>query len=200
MFRRKAFVLAAVVLSGVTCVAASFDDTKNDIGIVAGYIAPSDDSTVLGVSTEADSTIDYGIAYKHRFLDSNRLSLGLSALYADFDVDAGGTTVATVTNTPILVDANWHFFGNKAFYVGVTAGYSMWGDLELSGGGGSVEMQDDFIYGVNLGYDIAIGKRWAILTNLRYLGMKAETDVSGATNQTLDVNPVVANVGFAFRF
>jgi outer membrane protein W len=30
--------------------------------------------------------------------------------------------------------------------------------------------------------------------------LKAETDVSGAANQTIDVNPVVANVGFAFRF
>lgn len=83
--------------------------------------------------------------------------------------------------------------------MGATVGYSMWGDFKPQGGG-SANIKNDVLYGLNLGYDIAIGKRWAILTNLRYLGMKAETDVSGTVNQTVDVNPIVANVGFAFRF
>lgn len=201
MVRTKVVVLGALVLLGVTCAAAaSGGETKNDVGVVVGYIAPSTDSTILGVKTEAQSTVDYGIEYKHRFLESNRLSLGVSVLYADFDVKAAGTKVGDVSNTPILVDVNWHFLGNKALYVGATAGYSMWGNFQPQGGGGSVNIKSDFLYGLNLGYDIAIGKRWAILTNLRYLGMKAETDVSGAANQTVDVNPIVANVGFAFRF
>jgi outer membrane protein W len=180
--------------------AASGDETKNDIGVVVGYIAPTTDSSILGIKTEADSTVDYGIEYKHRFLDSNRLSLGLSVLYADFDVKAAGTKVGTISNTPILVDLNWHLLKNKALYVGATAGYSMWGNFDPQGGGGSVNIKQNVLYGVNLGYDISLGKRWAILTNVRYLWLKAETDVSGAANQTIDVNPVVANVGFAFRF
>jgi outer membrane protein W len=76
----------------------------------------------------------------------------------------------------------------------------MWGNFDPQGGGGSVNIKQNVLYGVNLGYDISLGKRWAILTNVRYLWLKAETDVSGAANQTIDVNPVVANVGFAFRF
>jgi outer membrane protein W len=201
MVRTKALVLSAVVLLGVTyAAAASGDETKNDIGVVVGYIAPTTDSSILGIKTEADSTVDYGIEYKHRFLDSNRLSLGLSVLYADFDVKAAGTKVGTISNTPILVDLNWHLLKNKALYVGATAGYSMWGNFDPQGGGGSVNIKQNVLYGVNLGYDISLGKRWAILTNVRYLWLKAETDVSGAANQTIDVNPVVANVGFAFRF
>jgi outer membrane protein W len=201
MVRAKALLLSAVVLLGVTCVdAASGDETKNDIGVVVGYIAPSTDSTISGIKTEADSTIDYGIEYKHRFLKSNRLSLGLSVLYASFDIKAAGSKSGSISNTPILVDLNWHLLKNKALYVGVTAGYAMWGNFDPQGGGGSVNIKQDFMYGLNLGYDIAIGKRWAILTNLRYLGLKAETDQSGVASQTVDVNPIVANVGFAFRF
>ena len=201
MGRTKALLLVAIVFLGVTSVAvAAGDETKNDVGVVVGYIAPSTDSTILGVKTEAKSTVDYGVEYKHRFLESNRLSLGVSVLYADFDVKAAGTKVGDVSNTPILVDVNWHFLKNKALYVGATAGYSMWGNFQPQGGGSSINIKNDVLYGLNVGYDIAIGKRWAILTNVRYLGMKAETDVSNVANQTVDVNPIVANVGFAFRF
>ncbi|HEX4826215.1 MAG TPA: OmpW family outer membrane protein [Candidatus Polarisedimenticolaceae bacterium] len=201
MVRAKALVLIAVVLLGVSYVAAaSGDETRNDVGVLVGYIAPSSDSTIGGVKTKAESTVDYGIEYKHRFLESARLSVGATVLYADFDVKAASTKVGDVTNTPILIDVNWHFLKNKALYLGATVGYSMWGNFQPNGGGGSVNIKNDTLYGVNLGYDIAIGKRWAILTNVRYLGMKAQTDVSGAANQTVDVNPIVANVGFAFRF
>jgi outer membrane protein W len=84
-------------------------------------------------------------------------------------------------------------------YAGVTVGYSDWGSLDLDGGGGSVNTKSDTVYGVNFGYDIPIGKRWAILTNLRYLSQKVETD-TGTGDISVDVNPIIANVGFAWRF
>ena len=188
--------VAAAVLVASQAFAA--DEKKNDLGVVIGYIAPMSDSTVGGVKTEADSTVDYGFAYKHRFLDSNRLSVGLNLLYADFDVKDDGQKSGTVSNLPILVDANWHLLANKNLYAGVTAGYSSWGDFKPEGGGGNTSIKSDFIYGLNAGYDIPIGDRFCILTNLRYLGLKAEPDVPNSSK--LSVNPIVANVGFAWRF
>jgi hypothetical protein len=195
--RRRAVLCAVAALGILPALAA---DYKNDAGVVVGYIAPSSDSTILGVKTEADSTVDYGVEYKRRFLESNRLSIGGTLLFSSFDVKAGGVKAGDIDNVAFLVDGNWHFLANKALYAGVTAGYSSWGDFNPEGGGGNISVKSDFIYGINAGYDIPIGAHFLILTNLRYLGMKAETDVAGADNQTIDVNPIVANVGFAYRW
>ena len=196
--RTRAGLLCAVTALAILPALAA--DVKNDVGVVVGYIAPSSDSTIAGVKTEADSTVDYGVEYKHRFLESRRLSVGGTLLFASFDVKSAGVKSGDIDNMAFLVDANWHFLANKNLYAGVTVGYSNWGDFEPEGGGGNTSIKSDVVYGLNAGYDIPIGEHFAILTNLRYLGMKAETDESGVANSTVDVNPIVANVGFAYRW
>jgi outer membrane protein W len=198
--KRSAVVLCAAAALLVAALPASAADERNDVGVVVGYIGPSSDSTIAGVKTEADNAVDYGIVYKHKFLESARLSVGANLLFTSFDVKADSDKIGSIDNMLFLVDANWHFLKNKNLYAGVTAGYSNWGDFKPEGGGGNTAIKSDVVYGLNVGYDIPIGKRFAILTNLRYLGMKAETDVANVANQTIDVNPIVANVGFAWRF
>ena len=199
MVRAQGLILIAAATLAVTQVAAQ-SEKKNDVGVVVGYIAPSSDSTIAGVKTEAQSTVDYGITYKHRFLESNRLSVGGTILFAPFDVEAAGQEIGSIDYIPILIDANWHFLAKKNLYAGVTAGYANWGDFEPNDNSGNVSIKKNVVYGVNAGYDIPIGERWAILTNVRYLSQEAETDESGVQNETINVNPIVANVGFAFRF
>ena len=189
----------AVSIVGVFPAIAA-DEPKNEIGVVVGYIAPSSDSTIQGTKFEADSTVDYGAEYRRRFLESNRLSLGASILYAKHDVKANGQKGATIENLPILIDANWHLLKRKNLYFGVTAGISTWGDLKPTDGSGNISIKQDFVYGLNSGYDISIGSRFAILLNLRYLSQKAETDEPSFPDESVDVNPIIANVGFAFRF
>src|SRR5262245_45613312 len=139
MARTKALILIAVIALAVTQVSAAATETKNDLGVVVGYIDPLSDSTISGVKFETDSAVDYGIAYKHRFLESGRLSVGGTLLFAQFDIKAAGTKVATIDNMPLLVDANWHFLANKNLYAGVTVGYAFWGDVKPEGGGPSVK-------------------------------------------------------------
>jgi outer membrane protein W len=181
-------------------VAAAADVKKNDIGVVVGYIAPTSDSTISGVTTEADSTIDYGIAYKHKFGEGNHFGLGVSLLFASFDVQAAGTTVGSIDNMPLLVDLNWHLLESRGLYFGVTAGYSTWGKIDPEFGGSSVAVKDNVVYGVNAGWDFGIGEHFAILTNVRYLGQKVETDDPAVPDTDVTVNPVIANVGFAYRW
>lgn len=195
---RLLILLAVVAL--VVPLAAAADVPKNDIGIVVGYIAPTSDSTVQGVKAEADSTVDYGLEYKHKFMESNRLSLGISTLYAEFELKANGQKVGSIENVPILIDLNWHFLEKRGLYIGVTGGYSMWGNLKVQGVGSSVAVKDDFVYGVNLGWDFGLGAHFAILTNVRYLGQKVESDDPNIPNESVSVNPVIANIGFAYRF
>jgi|SRR6516164_10537881 outer membrane protein W len=198
--RHVRLVLLIALVALVVPQVAKAADTSNDLGIVVGYIDPTSNSTIGGLKTEAKSTIDYGIEYKHRFLESKRLSLGGTVLYSQFDVDQGGQKIGTIDNWPILIDVNWHFLEKKNLYAGVTAGYAMWGDFKPEGGGSSTKVKQNAVYGVNIGWDFPIGERWAILTNLRYLGSKVETDQSGVANTTTNVNPIIFNVGFAWRF
>jgi len=199
MVRAKGLILIVAATLAVTHAAAQ-SEKKNDVGVVVGYIAPSSDSTIAGFKTEAQSTVDYGITYKHRFLESNRLSVGGTLLFAPLDVEAAGTEIGSIDYIPLLIDANWHFLAKKNLYAGVTAGYAMWGDFEPNDNSGNVNVKKNVVFGVNVGYDIPIGERWAILTNLRWLSQEAETDESGVQNQTINVDPIIANVGFAFRF
>jgi len=194
----RVLILLAVVALFIPHVTAA-DVKKNDIGVVVGYIAPTSDSTVQGIKTEADATVDYGIEYKHKFMDSNRLSLGVSVLFASFDVKAAGQKIGSIDNMPILVDANWHFLESRGLYVGVTAGYSTWGKVDVNGGG-NIAVKDNAVYGANFGWDFGLGEHWAILTNVRYLGQKVETDDPNVPDESVTVNPVIANVGFAYRF
>jgi outer membrane protein W len=195
----KVLVLIAVVALAVPQL-ASAADTNNDIGVVVGYITPMSDSTIEGDKTEADSAMDYGIAYKHIF--SNRLGVGANLLIAQHDVKVNGEKAGTIDNMPLLFDLNFHFLPKRNLYVGVTAGYSFWGDVKLDHptveGETSLQTKQNVVYGVNLGYDFHIGENWSILANVRYLGEKVEGDA--ADSEDVNVNPLVANLGLAYRF
>jgi outer membrane protein W len=192
----KVLVLIAAVVLAVPQF-ASAADTNNDIGVVVGYLTPMSDSTIEGYKYEADSAMDYGIAYKHIF--GNRLGIGASLLMAQHDVKVEGQKVGTIDNMPLLFDLNFHFLPKRNLYVGVTAGYSFWGDVKYdnSVGGGSDKTKQNVVYGVNLGYDFHIGDNWSILANVRYLGEKVEPDQGG---DSVNVNPLVTNLGVAYRF
>lgn len=198
--RRLSAVILIVVVALLVPMVAAAAESKNDIGVVVGYIGPTADSTIDLEKTKAESTVDYGIAYKHKFLESNRLSLGVNLLFAQHDVKVSGTKIGTIDNMPILLDLNWHFLAKKNLYVGVTAGYAMWGDFKPEGGGESVSVKKNVVYGLNLGWDILLGEHWAIPINVRYLGQKVETDQANVQNETVNVNPIVANVGVSYRF
>ena len=192
-------VLALLAVVALAIPMASAADTKNDLGVVVGYIMPTSDSTIDGDKIEADSTIDYGLAYKFKFRPN--MSIGANLLYSDHDVKVGGQKIATVSNMPILFDFNYHLLKNKNLYIGATLGYSFWGDIKGENGfTGTVSTKDNFVYGLNVGYDLPVGENWAILFNFRYLGEKVETDESGVQNEDVNVNPIVANVGVAYRF
>jgi outer membrane protein W len=195
----KILILIAVSALCIPQVVAG-DVTKNDFGVLAGYTAPTSSLKTAGIETKAEGTVDYGLQYRHKFLDSNRLGLGISVLYAQFDVKSAGVKAGTIDNTPVLIDLNWNFLEKRSLFIGVTAGYSMWGNFSPQGGGTNVNTKDNVVYGLNLGWDINLGDHWAILTSLRYLEQKVESDDPAAPSQSVNVNPVVANIGVAFRF
>ncbi len=196
----KVLVLVAL-LALIVPQAVSAADTKNDLGIMVGYIGPTSDSTVnvegLSGTVKAESTVDYGLAYKYKFREN--MSFGASLLYAKHDVKVAGEKVATISNMPLLLDYNFHLLAKKNLYVGVSLGYAWWGDLKGEGPiTGSESVKKNWLYGVNLGYDIQLGQNWSIPINVRYLGQEIKTDTS--PEEKVTVNPVVANVGFAYRF
>ena len=194
----KVLVLLAVLALAIPMASAA--DSKSDLGVVVGYIMPMSDSTVDGSKTEADSTMDYGLAYKYKFREN--MSFGANLLYADFDIKSGGEKAGTISAMPLLFDFNFHLLKGKNLYIGATLGYTFWGDAkgvpDGEGGTMTVPTKDNWVYGLNLGFDFPIGDNWAILTNVRYLGQKVEPDQSGS--DSLNVNPLIANVGVAYRF
>jgi outer membrane protein W len=205
MRRTRILVLVAMVALAIPLANAA--DKKNSIGVFVNYLWPTGDytETVEGttLTLEADAAMGYGLAYRHTL--NPKWDFGASLFFADHDVNGtvsgmGSAKVGTISWMPILLDANWHFGKKGLFYVGPTIGYAMWDKLEwVTSELPSININDQFIYGLNFGIDVPFGKGWAFNGNARYLAVGAETD-TGEGDITVDVNPWLVGVGISYKF
>ena len=128
------------------------------------------------------------------------LGIELDYLYAKQEIEhetAG--LLGETTFQPISATANFHFpIGMLELYGGPTAAYVNWGDLEAPSGGGSVELDPEFAFGLSAGVDIGITKNLAATGGLRWLNVSAQP--AEGDGEELDVNPLFARFGIAARY
>ncbi len=204
---KKAKFLVFVAVAVVAIATAGAAEPKNSIGVFLNFLWPGGDYTTSVEGTtltlEAQEATGYGLSYRYAF--HPKWDFGASFFYADHDVDGtlsgvGSAKVATVSWTPILLDANWHFGKKGLFYVGPTIGYAMWDKLKwVTTEIPTVDIKDTFVYGLDFGADVPFGERWTLNVNARYLQVEAETDTVGG-DITIDVNPWILAVGVSYRF
>ncbi len=212
---RSLSLIAAIAWAIPQLAAAA--DTKNEIGVFAGYLSPTGELKTnilvndvdVPATIKLDSAAEFGLAYQYRFTDL--FSLGASLLYSKLDVkltspEASGK-IGDTTLMPLLLDGNFHVLKNMKtldFYLGPTVGYAWWGDLKPQGIASdignttSIKVKGKAVYGANFGLDVPFGSNWAFNAGVRYLWAKAEPDA--VDTQSIDVNPWLVNVGVSYRF
>lgn len=198
--------------------AAAQDDTGWRLklnGVAVETMGDSD--TFFGNS---DTAFGGGIGLEYRA--SRRLGVELSALTTELEdemaFDIFGETLtfeSALRMTPVLAKLNVHLTPESRvdFYLGPVAGRMMYGDFDLevhsSVDGevvrGSANVEDDWTWGAHLGVDVPVGDRGLFFT-AGATWLKAEVEIEGDPDDEedgsvrLDLDPLVAQVGFGYRF
>lgn len=197
----RVVLLVAAALSLAASAAIAQDASKLKVYGMLAYVSPlsETDQDVNGVTDAVKASSEFGYSFGLEFRLTSLLGLEFDYLYAKHDVehDTAGLLGET-TFQPISGTVNLHVpIGNLDLYAGPTAAYVNWGDLELPSGGGKVEIDPEFGYGVSAGADLTITPQIAATGGLRWLNVQAQPDGGG---DALDVHPLFARAGLAIRF
>ncbi|HKI00778.1 MAG TPA: OmpW family outer membrane protein [Thermoanaerobaculia bacterium] len=171
-----------------------------------------------------NSSAGFGLGLEYRV--SRRLGVELAAMTTEMDSELSFeffdselfVVESSLRVTPVLAQLNLHLTPDHRadLYLGPVFGRIRYGDLdiEVHGDGGSVPVahvrtKDGYAWGAHIGMDVPVGGRGVFLTaGATYLKAKVEPaggagsdddpDESGPA--TFDLNPLVAQVGFGYRF
>jgi len=166
-----------------------------------------------------DTAFGVGLGLEYRA--SRRLGVELSALTSEledemtFDFFGEALTIEqSLRMTPVLAKLNLHLTPESKvdFYLGPVVGRMFYDDLEIEIRGegesarGSVGTRDEWAWGAHAGMDVPVGDRGAFFT-AGVTWLKAEVEIEGEPEDEeeegdfrSDLDPLVAQVGFGYRF
>jgi outer membrane protein with beta-barrel domain len=199
---RALFPVLAIVALFVASPALAQDHTFK-VFAAADWISPlsEDDQTISGVtdSIQASDELGYEAGFEWRL----HKIVGLEGSYLDaqHDIEFGGDKVAEIDQKTITAALNFHILPTKFFdfWVAPVASWVNWGDVEPEGGGPSQSVDSDVAFGAAIGFDIGLGKTFAITAGVRWLSQDIKADTPSGT-ETVGVDPLIARAGIALRF
>ncbi len=194
--------LALVILAASAAPAAA-QEASNVVrgGVQYTFVSGASSFRVSGDSVDVsiDDALGFYLAYEWR---SKLLGLELNAGYSkhdgttDYSYTVPGKSSITESGSgsftmyPINLAINFHVFGRSwiDLYVGPVVGYFILSD----------DLDSTWGYGAQLGADWNVSdKGLAINTVIRYQWVSS--DISG-TGESLDLNPLTAQAGLAYRW
>jgi hypothetical protein len=163
------------------------------------WISPlSEDDVTIGSitdSVQASNELGYEGGFEWRL--HKIVGLEGSYLVAEHDIELGGESVATVDQKTLTASLNFHILPTKYFdfWVAPVASWVNWGDIEPEDGSSSEEADSEVAFGAAIGFDIGLGKTFAITAGVRWLSLDLATDT-----EEVGVDPLIARAGIALRF
>lgn len=171
------------------------------------FVSPTGDlrDIELDEVLEADNALGISFGYEHVFFDKVGIDFNVAYSKHDLKLTEMGetTTIGDIEMMmPFTAGVNFHMVRNTFvdLYIGPFAGYVLFGDINPSGPEESTySINSDFSVGGVLGFDVAFtGKGFMFTSALKYMKVKAETDV--ADSEELDIDPWVLQIGLGYRF
>lgn len=209
MTRTSRLLMVAALAAGGTLAIA--DEPKMHGRAALTFLSPNDSVEVDGTEVDAavDSALGIGLGWEYRFTDL--IGLDLNWAYAKHDVKIAGRKFDSTKFMPITVGANFHFTQGKKVdvFAGPVVGYAIYNDLKRDGN--TVQLDNDFVYGANVGVEVPIKDKFAFFGSLKYLragakgDVKVPEDVPVRADVTIgkadvDIDPLVLQAGVAFRY
>jgi outer membrane protein len=205
-------VLSGFLTLSISTLAAMAEEGQGPfmIGVRLLRVVPDDSSsditTIGGNARVADSiTGDLNFTY---FL-TKHFATELTLAVAKNDVTAVGTAVGDldlghVYLLPPTLTAQYHFLPDGTFrpYVGAGINYTIFFN-EDAGDANAVNYDNGFGYALQVGFDVAINKHWALNFDLKKIWLSTDVSVRalGTTVHTdVDIDPWLLGAGVAYRF
>jgi outer membrane protein len=175
-------------------------DNSARIFITVDWVSPlgDDDITFGSVQDAVQGSDDFGYeaGFEGRFNKLVGLEGSLLVGSNDFELDENGTDLGSLDQRALTAALNFHIIPTRFFDLRVApiASWYSFGELEDINGN-NLDINDEWGYGAQVGFDIGLGKTVAIDGGVRYVKL----DISSGS-QSVAFDPVIARLGLAFRF
>jgi len=205
MFRARSIVLVlalAVVAVGAASPAMA-QDHKFRAFVTYNWVAPngSTDITFGSVEEAVKGSDDFGYEAGFEWRMNKIVGLEASYLIGSNDFKFGDTTLGTLDQQAVTAALNFHILPTKFFdlWVAPIASWYNYDNFDLNNnvGGGTANIDSQWGYGGQVGFDIGLGKLLAITGGVRYVKVDIK---SSDLNDSVAFDPVIARAGLAFRF
>lgn len=195
-------VLAAVAI--FASAPAMAQDHKYKVFITADWVSPlgDDDITFGTVQDAVQGSDDFGFEAGFEWR-ANKL-IGIEGSYLigsnEFELEEFDTELGKVDQQALTAALNFHIIPTKVFdlWIAPVASWYWYGDFDFDDAIDSedVDLDKDWGYGAQVGFDIGLGKTVAITGGVRYI----KVDIGGDDFQSVAFDPVIARLGLAFRW
>ena len=166
---------------------------KSDNGALAGGTVPVE----IGDNTRPQITVEYFIR------DNVGVEL-LGALPFKHSIRSRGTEIGTVKHLPPVVSLQYHFDATPQLkpFVGVGVNFTGFHDAESRGPltGSDLRVKNSWGLAAHLGTEYWINDRSAVRVDLRWIDIDADVTLNGAAIGQVEVDPVVAGIGYVTKF
>ena len=178
---------------------------KGDMQVRFGfsYSMPTNDLTDAGQTTDLDDAFGYQAGFEFMVTDLIGVEPAVGAANHEVTVAEAGLPdleLGEIDLFTLTADLNFHVLRQESvdLFVGPTIGYAFWGDLETDVFPQDFAVEDEFIYGLNVGADVPLGgSKWAFSGALDYLF--SDVSLEGSSSD-LGVDPLQIKVGVSYSF
>lgn len=117
------------------------------------------------------------------------------------DVKLGGVDIGSIKRLPPSLLLQYHFTPAARFkpYVGAGLNYTHFSSVDLDVPGADIDRRS-FGVALQAGVDIRLAKHWYLNFDVKYIDIDTDVKVNGAKLTTLEVDPMLYNVGIGYRF
>ena len=117
------------------------------------------------------------------------------------DVKLNGTDIGSIKRLPPSLLLQYHFTPGERFkpYIGAGLNYTHFSSVDLDIPGADIDRRS-FGVALQAGVDIRLAKHWYLNFDVKYIDIDTDVKLNGVKLTTLEVDPMLYNVGIGYRF
>ncbi|MBL8297464.1 MAG: OmpW family protein [Rhodanobacteraceae bacterium] len=204
MTLRNAVLCTLFAASLLPAARAHAEDWTLKIGL--HQVAPrSDNGDLAGGTLATDVSGDWRPTFQLEYFVTPNWGVELlAATPFKHDIRLNGAKAAEVSQLPPTLSLQYHFRPGARVspFVGIGVNYTAFFDVSETGPLAATQLTLSKSWGAaaHAGIDFALGDRWLISADLRWMDIDTEVRVNGARAGTVNIDPIAYGVAAGYRF
>ncbi len=195
--------IASTTLLALACAGAVNAQSQGDwtIGVGVGGVLPkSGNGTLAGGEADIGNDVRPTLTVEYFLRDNIGIEL-LAAAPFEHDINIAGVGFAgTTKHLPPTLSLNYHIPTDGPWkpYVGAGINYTAFFDEESPLG--TLSLDNSWGLSVQAGIDYEVSPNAAVRANIRWIDIDTDARLNGAAIGTANIDPIVLNFAYVFRF